>query len=78
MPNTWEECKYSRAHHPGVLRLADLHPTTAQLLLNETGWSPSGGFCIMVLCVIAFAAVKMVMETKGADLHVDEVRMSAR
>ncbi|MET4060915.1 metabolite-proton symporter [Arthrobacter sp. UYP6] len=53
-------------------------PTIAQMLLNKTGWSPSIGIYIMVLCVISFAAVSMVKETKGADLHVDEVRKSAR
>ena len=50
-------------------------PTIAQALLNETGWSPSIGIYIMVLCVISFAAVSMVKETKGADLHVDRTRM---
>lgn len=49
-------------------------PTIAQALLNETGWSPSIGIYIMVLCVISFAAVSMVKETKGADLHVDRTR----
>ena len=29
-------------------------PTVAQLLLNRTGWSPSAGIYIMVLCVIFF------------------------
>ena len=47
-------------------------PTIAQMLLNRTGWSPSIGIYIMVLCVISFAAVTMVKETKGADLHVEE------
>lgn len=49
-------------------------PTIAQALLNETGWSPSIGIYIMVLCVVSFAAVSMVKETKGADLHVDRTR----
>ena len=53
-------------------------PTIAQALLNETGWSPSIGIYIMVLCVISFTAVSMVKETKGADLHVDEVHKSTR
>ena len=54
-------------------------PTIAQALLNETGWSPSIGIYIMVLCVISFVAVSMVKETKGADLHVDRTRkQSAR
>ncbi len=48
-------------------------PTIAQALLNETKWSPSIGLYIMVLCVVSFAAVTMVKETKGADLHVEGV-----
>ncbi|MCC9204200.1 MFS transporter [Arthrobacter sp. zg-Y769] len=48
-------------------------PTIAQALLNETGWSPSIGLYIMVLCVVSFVAVTMVKETKGADLHVEGV-----
>ncbi|MCQ1985944.1 MFS transporter [Arthrobacter sp. zg-Y844] len=46
-------------------------PTIAQALLNETGWSPSIGLYIMVLCVVSFVAVTMVKETKGNDLHVE-------
>ncbi|MDK1326555.1 MFS transporter [Arthrobacter sp. zg-Y1143] len=46
-------------------------PTIAQALLNGTGWSPSIGLYIMVLCVISFAAVSMVKETRGTDLHVE-------
>ncbi|MCQ1952155.1 MFS transporter [Arthrobacter sp. zg-Y238] len=46
-------------------------PTIAQALLNETGWSPSIGLYIMVLCVVSFVAVSMVKETKGNDLHVE-------
>lgn len=48
--------------------------TIAQALLNETGWSPSIGIYIMVLCVISFTAVTMVKETKGTDLHVEAVQ----
>ncbi|MCC3275292.1 MULTISPECIES: MFS transporter [unclassified Arthrobacter] len=46
-------------------------PTIAQALLNGTGWSPAIGLYIMVLCVISFAAVSMVKETRGTDLHVE-------
>ncbi|MCC9144538.1 MULTISPECIES: MFS transporter [unclassified Arthrobacter] len=46
-------------------------PTIAQALLNETGWSPSIGIYIMVLCVVSLVAVTMVKETKGTDLHVE-------
>ncbi|WP_407079853.1 hypothetical protein [Arthrobacter jinronghuae] len=46
-------------------------PTIAQALLNETGWSPSIGLYIMVLCVVSFVAVSMVKETMGNDLHVE-------
>ena len=53
-------------------------PTIAQMLLNETGWSPSIGIYIMVLCVISFVAVSMVRETKGADLHVEDVQTQGR
>ncbi|WP_461169613.1 MFS transporter [Arthrobacter sp. Z1-15] len=53
-------------------------PTIAQMLLNETGWSPSIGIYIMVLCVISFVAVSMVRETKGADLHVEDVQTQSR
>ncbi|MCQ1999869.1 MFS transporter [Arthrobacter zhaoxinii] len=47
-------------------------PTIAQALLNETGWSPSIGIYIMVLCVVSLVAVTMVKETKGNDLHVED------
>ena len=53
-------------------------PTIAQMLLNETGWSPSIGIYIMVLCVISFVAVSLVRETKGADLHVEDVQTQGR
>ncbi|MBP3035499.1 MHS family MFS transporter [Arthrobacter sp. zg-ZUI100] len=53
-------------------------PTIAQMLLNKTGWSPSIGIYIMVLCVISFAAVTMVKETKGADLHIEEAGQKNR
>lgn len=49
-------------------------PMIAQLLLDKTGWSGSIGIYIMVLCVISFTAVTMVKETRGTDLHVEEVR----
>jgi MFS family permease len=45
-------------------------PLIAQLLLDETGWSPSIGIYLMVLAVISFVAVTLVKETKGAPLGV--------
>ncbi|MBN6039595.1 MFS transporter [Amycolatopsis sp. 195334CR] len=45
-------------------------PTIAELLVQNTGWAPSVGIYIMVLCVISFAAVTAVRETKGTDLRV--------
>ncbi|WAP52146.1 MFS transporter [Arthrobacter sp. ATA002] len=53
-------------------------PAIAQMLLNETGWSPSIGIYIMVLCVISFGAVTLVRETKGVDLHVEAAQPQAR
>ena len=53
-------------------------PAIAQMLLNETGWSPSIGIYIMVLCVISFVAVTLVRETKGTDLHVEAVQPQTR
>ncbi len=47
-------------------------PLIAQLLLDETGWSPSIGIYIMVLAAISFAAVSVVKETKGIPLGVTE------
>jgi len=47
-------------------------PLIAQLLLDETGWSPSIGIYIMVLAAISFAAVCMVKETKGIPLGVGD------
>lgn len=45
-------------------------PLIAQLLLDETGWSPSIGIYIMVLAAISFGAVSMVKETRGIPLGV--------
>jgi MFS family permease len=45
-------------------------PLIAQLLLDETRWSPSIGIYIMVLAAISFAAVSVVKETKGIPLGV--------
>ena len=45
-------------------------PLIAQLLLDETGWSPSIGIYIMVLTAISFAAISVVKETKGIPLGV--------
>lgn len=53
-------------------------PTIAQMLLNETGWSPAIGIYIMVLCVVSFTAVSLVKETKGTDLHVQDLRREKR
>ena len=47
-------------------------PLIAQLLLDDTGWSPSIGIYIMVLAAISFAAVSAVKETKGIPLGVTE------
>jgi MFS family permease len=47
-------------------------PLIAQLLLDETGWSPSIGIYIMVLAAISFGAVSMVKETKGIPLGVSD------
>ncbi|GAB2734619.1 MFS transporter [Amycolatopsis magusensis] len=44
-------------------------PTIAELLVQNTGWAPSVGLYIMALCVISFAAVSAVKETKGNDLN---------
>ena len=45
-------------------------PLIAQLLLDETSWSPSIGIYIMVLAAISFAAVSVVKETRGVHLGV--------
>jgi MFS family permease len=45
-------------------------PLIAQLLLDETSWSPSIGIYIMVLASISFAAVSVVKETRGVHLGV--------
>ena len=47
-------------------------PLIAQLLLDETGWSPSIGIYIMVLAAISFGAVSMVKETRGIPLGVGD------
>ena len=45
-------------------------PLIAQLLLDETSWSPSIGIYIMVLAAISVAAVSVVKETRGVHLGV--------
>ncbi len=45
-------------------------PLIAQLLLDQTSWSPSIGIYIMVLAAISFAAVSVVKETRGVHLGV--------
>ncbi|TFD75925.1 MFS transporter [Cryobacterium fucosi] len=45
-------------------------PLIAQLLLDETSWSPSIGIYIMVLAAISFTAVSVVKETRGVHLGV--------
>ncbi|PXY29212.1 MFS transporter [Prauserella coralliicola] len=44
-------------------------PMIAELLMQRTGWSGSVGVYIMVLCVVSFAAVSAVKETRGAELR---------
>ena len=45
-------------------------PLIAQLLLDETGWSPSIGIYLMALAAISFVAVTLVHETRGTPLGV--------
>jgi MFS family permease len=45
-------------------------PTIAEILVQNTGWAPSVGLYIMVLCVISIIAVSTVPEPKGTDLRV--------
>ncbi|MCY7287949.1 MAG: MFS transporter, partial [Cryobacterium sp.] len=47
-------------------------PLIAQLLLDETAWSPSIGIYIMVLATISFIAVSMVKETRGVPLGISQ------
>ena len=47
-------------------------PLIAQLLLDETAWSPSIGIYIMVLATISFVAVSVVKETRGIPLGVSQ------
>ena len=47
-------------------------PLIAQLLLDETAWSPSIGIYIMVLATISFVAVSVVKETRGVPLGVSQ------
>ncbi|TFC81767.1 MFS transporter [Cryobacterium cheniae] len=47
-------------------------PLIAQLLLDETAWSPSIGIYIMVLATISFVAVSVVKETRGVPLGISQ------
>ncbi|TFC34002.1 MFS transporter [Cryobacterium sp. TMT2-42-4] len=47
-------------------------PLIAQLLLDETAWSPSIGIYIMVLATISFVAVSVVRETRGVPLGISQ------
>ncbi|MBC7442195.1 MAG: MHS family MFS transporter [Ramlibacter sp.] len=47
-------------------------PLIAQLLLDETAWSPSIGIYIMVLATISFVAVTAVKETRGVPLGISQ------
>ncbi|TFC93357.1 MFS transporter [Cryobacterium sp. TMT3-29-2] len=47
-------------------------PLIAQLLLDETAWSPSIGIYIMVLATISFIAVSVVKETRGVPLGISQ------
>ena len=47
-------------------------PLIAQLLLDETAWSPSIGIYLMVLATISFVAVSMVKETRGVPLGISQ------
>jgi MFS family permease len=47
-------------------------PAIAEVLVQRTGWSPSIGIYIMLLCVVSFVGVSLVSETKGAELGVTE------